>query len=34
VCDRLHHFAGDCKELEKFPPNGKELNSSELIKNY
>jgi len=34
VCDRLHHFAGDCKELEKFPPKGKELNSSELLKNY
>jgi hypothetical protein len=34
VCDRLHHSSGDCKELEKFPPKGKELNSSELIKNY
>ena len=34
VCDRLHHSSGDCKELEKFPPKGKELNSSDLIKNY
>jgi hypothetical protein len=34
VCDSLHHFAGDCEELEKFLPKGKELNCSELIKNW
>jgi hypothetical protein len=34
VCDRLNHFAEDCKELGKLPMKGKELNSMETEKNW
>jgi hypothetical protein len=34
VCDKLIHFAGNCKELEKFPPKERELNCLEAGKNY
>ncbi len=34
VCDGLNHFAADCKELEKFPPHGREFNSIEAGKNW